>query len=80
MQGLYTTKEISKMYRVPTYTVTQNWIPKGLKYMRGKKNGYLFKIEWIEEFLENNAIITISDKKNNIKSKTIISKGKCFVH
>ena len=52
---LYTSKEISTIYNVPIYTITHSWIPKGLKRIRGTKKGYLFKLEWIDEYLENEA-------------------------
>lgn len=84
---LYTTKEIAKMYggeqkNVTPYMITHSWIPKGLKYIRGKGNGYLFKKEWVEEYLEN-SIITPDKKKNklNIKRGTRqIVNTSCFVH
>lgn len=52
MDKLYTTKEISDMYNIPQYTITQNWLKKGLKHIRGAKNSYLYKKQWIEDFLE----------------------------
>lgn len=81
MQGLYTSKEISEIYRVPKYTVTQYWIPKGLKHIRGNKKSYLFKIEWVENFLEENAIeVSTCNKSKKVHIRTNNKKENCFVH
>jgi len=65
---LYTTKEIADMYghNVTPYMITQTWIPNGLKYIRGKGNSYLFKQEWVEQYLEYNSSEKIKSKTNNI--------------
>lgn len=51
MSELLTTREISKIYKVSEYTVTQNWIPKGLKHFPSKP--FKFRLEWVEEFIEH---------------------------
>lgn len=69
---LYTAEEIAEKYggknkNITTYTVTQQWVKKGLKHIRGKGKAYLFKIEWVEQFLENQATIEQDkDKKTEI--------------
>lgn len=76
---LYTAEEISEKYggknkNITPYTVTQQWVKKGLKHIRGKGKTFLFKIEWVEQFLEEQAIEKQeedSDTKFNInKAKT----------
>ena len=66
---LYTTQQIADKYggenkNVTPYMITHTWIPNGLKCIRGKGKGYLFKIEWVEEFLENLTTIENNQKKN----------------
>ena len=51
MSALLTTREIAKIYEVSEYTITQNWIPKGLKHFPSKP--FKFRVEWVEEFIEN---------------------------
>lgn len=75
----YTAKEIAEIYNVTPYTVTQNWRKKGLKHIRGKKNSYLYKLEWVDEYIEQ-AIMQKTEnicsvKKINFK-KPISSKNK----
>ena len=54
MEKLYSSKEIAEMYEVSSYTITQNWCNKGLKFIRGK-DGMMFRISWVEKFLEEEA-------------------------
>lgn len=73
---LYTTEQIAKMYsgknnNVTPYMITHTWIPNGLKHIRGKGNGYLYKQEWVEEYLEGQAM-----ESNTANPKMIIRKGK----
>lgn len=80
---LYTTKEIAEMYggkqkNVTPYMITHTWIPNGLKYAKGKGRGYLFKKEWIEEYLENPK--TKVKGKSIIRRKQLVSTSNCFVH
>lgn len=80
---LYTTKEIADMYggkqkNVTPYMITHTWIPKGLKYAKGKGRGYLFKKEWVEEYLENPK--TKAKSKSIIRRKQLVSTSNCFVH
>lgn len=75
---LYTTQQIAEMYsgkegNITSYMITQNWIPKGLKHIRGKGKGFLFKKEWIEEFLEMQTALcsyTTPDTEKMIISST----------
>lgn len=88
---LYTAKQIAEIYggnsrNITTYTVTQQWIKKGLKHIRGKGNSYLFKIEWVEEFLEKQVIEQQDTKNSNKKMKISrldihkkLQKQNCFV-
>lgn len=48
---LYATNEIAEMYGVSSATITNNWCCKGLKFLKGEHH-FLFKLEWIDEFLE----------------------------
>lgn len=80
---LYTTKEIAEMYggekkNVTPYMITHTWIPNGLKYARGKRRCYLFKKEWIEEYLESSK--TKVKSKSVIKAKRLVNTSNCFVH
>lgn len=85
---LYTTKEIADRYggeqkNVTPYTITHTWIPNGLKCMRGKGKGYLFKIEWVEEYLETQAVLKYSNYRSNptIKHRSRkVNTGTLFVH
>lgn len=70
----YTAKEIAEIYNVTPYTVTQNWGSKGLKRIRGKKSSYLYKLEWVDEYIEQ-AVMQKTDnicdvKKINFKKST----------
>lgn len=56
MEKLYTTKEISEKYSVSTYMITHTWVKNGLKHIKGGRNSFLYKLEWIEEYLNNNII------------------------
>lgn len=83
---LYSTKEIAEMYggenrNITPYTITQTWIPLGLKHIRGKANSYLFKKEWVEEFLETQIIIKENkQKKLKIRRQSVNRTNvKCFV-
>lgn len=63
---LYTTSEISKMYNVSQKTIL-TWIRKGLKHMKGAKKSYIYKKEWIDEFIESQCEIYHDDNLKNIK-------------
>lgn len=86
MSELYTTKEIADRYggaqkNITPYMITQNWIPNGLKHIRGKGKGYLFKLEWVEEHLERMASSPkkTSSKFNTRKRSNNSKTNKCFV-
>lgn len=65
---LYTSEEIAERYNVSPYTITQNWIKKGLKHMKGRGKGFLYKKEWIDEYIENQIMQnTIDDENVKIK-------------
>ena len=71
---LYTTKQIAEMYsgkagNVTPYMITHTWITNGLKHIKGKGNSFLYKKEWVDEFLENKAII---EAMENIKPEKAI--------
>ena len=68
---LYTTKEIAQMYggeqqNITPYMITHTWVPRGLKHVRGKRNVYLFKKEWVEDFLEKTSS-NIENETNKLK-------------
>lgn len=73
MEKLLTTKEIADMYDVSPYTITQNWCNKGLKFIRGK-GGMLFKVGWVEEFLEEESERQSQNRNNNKMKVTVINK------
>lgn len=82
---LYTTTEIAEMYggnqkNVTPYMITHTWIPNGLKYIKGKRKGFLFKKEWVDEFLEN--FTCVEEKTNNTKVFTVkgnVMKNKVYI-
>ncbi len=51
MKILLTTSEVAEMYGVTSNTITRNWLRRGLRSIRGK-NSYMFRTEWVDEFLE----------------------------
>lgn len=85
---LYTTKEIAEKYggeqqNVTPYMITHTWIPNGLKFMKGKRQSYLFKLEWVEQYLEEHAevIEKTSKKVISINRKTRkVANANMFVH
>ena len=73
---LYTTEQIAQMYsgegnNVTPYMITHTWIPNGLKHIRGKGKAYLYKPEWVEEYLEGQAM-----ERNTTNKKMIVRQGK----
>lgn len=72
---LYTAKQISEeeIYGpkdiITPYKITQNWVKHGLKFVRGTKKEMLFKLEWIDEFLENQAV------KNKRITQEVLTKN-----
>lgn len=88
MELLYTTKQIAEIYggennNVTPYMITHTWIPNGLKHMKGKGNGFLFKKEWVEQYIEEQTELKekTTSKIINIKrgAKRVINNN-CFVH
>ena len=84
---LYTTKEIAEIYggekqNVTPYMITHTWIPNGLKKIKGKGNGYLFKKEWVEQYIEEQTQREEVTKNNvNIKKRTRkVTNTSFFVH
>lgn len=76
MEKLYTSEEIAEIYGVSSYTVTNNWGKKGLKRIRGAGNSYLYKKEWVEEYLENQATSNKSEVEVISISRPNINKCK----
>ena len=83
---LYTTKQIAELYggeekNVTPYMITHTWIPNGLKHIRGKGQSFLYRKEWVDEYLEEQTIIDIKQKKMPIRrnNKYKIKQSKCFV-
>lgn len=83
---LYTTKEIADMYggegkNVTPYMITHTWIPNGLKHVRGKGQGFLYKKEWIDEYLELQTMTFYKEEKKAIRMNSYKTKSnkKCFV-
>lgn len=64
---LYTTKQIAEMYsgenkNVTASMITCTWNHEGLKHIKGKGKGFLYKKEWVDEFLENASILEAMNK------------------
>lgn len=76
MEKLYTGKEIASMYGVTPYTVSNYWVKKGLKHIRGSGNSFLYKKEWIEEYIESQIMQTVPVSKKNEFNKIRISRNK----
>lgn len=78
MDKLYTTKEIAEKYRVSPYMITHTWIKNGLKHIKGGRNSFLYKLAWVEEYLDNN-IIELTSNLEDVKIKRVVSnrKKKC---
>jgi len=69
---LYTTQQIAKMYsgkygNVTPIMITRTWNHEGLKHIKGKRNGFLYKKEWVDEFIENKATIQATEKIHSTK-------------
>lgn len=64
MDKFYTGKQIAEMYGVRPSTITNNWVKKGLKHIRGAGNSFLYKKEWVEEYIESQIIQNVP--KNEI--------------
>lgn len=86
MELLYTTEQIAEMYsgkenNITPYMITHTWIPNGLRHIKGKGHGYLYKREWVEEYLDGQATIHKTQNKNfNIKKgKTKTANQNCYV-
>lgn len=73
MDKLYTTQQITEIYsNITPSTITEIWIPKGLKHIRGKRKGYLYKLKWVDEFIEqmaNEQIESVDIKLSKSKIK-----------
>ncbi len=72
MEKLLSTKQIAEMYEVSSYTITQNWCNKGLKFIRGK-DGMMFRVSWVEKFLEEESERQ-SRERNQKSFTTIVNK------
>lgn len=68
MEKLYTGKQIAEMYGVSPYTVANNWAKNGLKHIRGPGNSFLYRINWVEEYIQSQII------ENDQKYETEIVK------
>lgn len=86
MTLLYTTKQIAEMYSaeketVTPYMITHTWVPNGLKHIKGKGQSFLYKKEWVDEYLEEQSIEVTNKKITPIRrnNKGRLKKAKCFV-
>ncbi len=61
---LLTTEDVAARYGVSEYTITQKWIPNGLKYFPFRP--FKFKLEWVEEFIEKQAEEKRLQRQSNI--------------
>lgn len=73
---LYTSEEISEIYGVSPYTITQNWVRKGLKHMPGKGNGFMYQKKWIDEYIESQVIQNIPENENTKIKRIKSSRNK----
>lgn len=75
---LYTGKEIAQMYSSEDIKLTENYIrrlaSKGLKHIRGPHNTFLYKKEWFENYLEEQA--DKNQEKEIIEEMNLDTKGK----
>ncbi len=80
MEKLYTGKQIAEMYGVSPYTVSNNWAKKGLKHISGAGKSFLYKIKWVEEYIQSQIIENNQkdDEKKVIKLNTSRRKNKEF--
>lgn len=89
---LYTTEQIAEMYggedkNVTPYMITHTWVQKGLKHIKGKGSSFLYKTEWVDEYLEEQAEMCTVQRLDNVQglSRKKSSKSpkksnlKCFV-
>lgn len=82
---LYTTKQIAEMYggekqNVTPYMITHTWVPNGLKHVKGKGQSFLYKKEWVDEYLETQIIVNFKENKTMKFNKTRLKiNNKCFV-
>lgn len=68
---LYKTSEVAQIYGVSSYTITHNWVPKGLPYLKGSKKGFLFDLEDVAKFIE---------RQKNIRTESVqIDKNKSTI-
>ncbi len=72
---LYTGKQIAERLSTNEVLLTEanirRWANKGLKHLRGPHNTFLYKIEWVEEFIELQA----NESINNFKVKDFIMQN-----
>ena len=74
---LYTAEEISNMEifgpknLITSWKITQNWVRDGLKFIRGTKRQMLFKLEWIDEYLEKKA----EENRKKVDTKVEINQS-----
>lgn len=52
MESLLTTKEVAEIFKVKSRTITQKFIPLGLKYIPIGSKDYRFKKEDVKEFMD----------------------------
>ena len=74
---LHTGKEVVEKYSTDKAKITENtvrrWANNGLKHIRGRNGEYLYKYEWIDEYIELEAEKNIQRKfieENLAKTKT----------
>ena len=73
---LYTGEQIAQMYSTEKVKLTANnirkWANRGLKHIRGAHNVFLYKKDWVDNFLEEEAQRNVK----NIKIKDFETKNK----
>lgn len=63
----YTGKEIAEKFSTDTIKLKEsnirNWANRGLKHIRGPHNTFMYKLDWVEKFIEEQAEKNINDLK-----------------
>lgn len=64
MSELLTTRDIARKYEVSEYTITQIWVPRGLKHFPSRP--FRFRVEWVEEYIERQAELAYKKRETPI--------------
>lgn len=84
MQSLLTTKEVAEYFRVTEDTVTQKFIPKGLKYFPASSKDYRYNEKDILEFEEQlkkqtQQKVEVFNQTKRLNDLKLVKKNVCRV-